>query len=261
MVGIPSSMNSLSLLAIPGLPEIGPGSDLTSLLLSALEQAGCELRATDALLIGQKIISKAENCFVDLDSVQVSQRARELAALCGKDPRLVEVILGESTKVVRCAPRVLIVRHRLGLVVANAAVDQSNVPGSAARALLLPRDPDASAARLRDSIHAATGIAPAVVITDSFGRPWRQGVCGTAIGSAGLLTLWDLRGTADREGRPLQVTQVAIADALSAAAALLMGEAAEGTPLVHARGLPRHLLSESANARQLQRPMHEDLFQ
>ena len=235
--------------------------NLTLLILTALEESGCDLRDTDALLIGQKIISKAENRFVDLDSVRVSPRARELAARCGKDPRLVEVILGESTQVVRCAPRVLIVRHRLGLVVANAAVDQSNVPGSASRALLLPLDPDASAARLRESIRAATGRAPAIVITDSLGRPWRQGVCGTAIGSAGLLTLLDLRGASDREGRPLQVTQVAIADALAATAALLMGEAAEGTPLVHARGLPRHFLSESANAALLQRPVREDLFQ
>ncbi len=255
------SLAPLTLLAVPGLPEITHHVNLTLLILTALEESGCDLRDTDALLIGQKIISKAENRFVDLDSVRVSPRARELAARCGKDPRLVEVILGESTQVVRCAPRVLIVRHRLGLVVANAAVDQSNVPGSASRALLLPLDPDASAARLRESIRAATGRAPAIVITDSFGRPWRQGVSGTAIGSAGLLTLLDLRGASDREGRPLQVTQVAIADALAATAALLMGEAAEGTPLVHARGLPRHFLSESANAALLQRPVREDLFQ
>ena len=254
-------MTSLSLRALAGLPEVTPGMPLAPLILQALRAADCTLSPADGLLIGQKIVSKSENRFVDLDAFTPSSRAQELAGRCKKDPRLVEAILSESTQVVRCAPNVLIVRHRLGFVVANAAIDQSNVPGGADRALLLPLDPDASAARLREELRSATGVAPVIVITDSFGRPWRQGVCGTAIGSAGLRALHDRRGTPDRSGRPLQVTQVAVADGLAAAAVLLMGEAAEGRPVVLARGLPPELLSESQTAAALLRPLHEDLFQ
>jgi coenzyme F420-0:L-glutamate ligase / coenzyme F420-1:gamma-L-glutamate ligase len=205
-------------------------------------------------------VSKSENRFVDLASVEVSARAHELAALCGKDPRLVEVVLRESTDVVRCAPRVLIVRHRLGYVMANAGVDQSNIPDSHSRVLLLPVDPDASAAALREALSSSLGVAPAVIITDTFGRPWRQGVCGTAIGAAGIVALLDRRGEKDRFGRELQVTQVAIADGIAAAATLLMGEGAEGRPVVIARGLPRGWTCETSRAADLLRPLTEDLF-
>jgi coenzyme F420-0:L-glutamate ligase/coenzyme F420-1:gamma-L-glutamate ligase len=192
--------------------------------------------------------------------VEVSARARELALLCGKDPRLVEIILRESSEVVRCAPRVLIVRHRLGHVMANAGVDQSNVPDSGSRVLLLPEDPDGSAAALRAALSRSLEPAPAVVITDTFGRPWRQGVGGVAIGASGIVALLDRRGEKDRFGRELQVTQVAVADGIAAAATLVMGEGAEGRPVVLARGLPSMWRRESARAADLLRPLAEDLF-
>jgi coenzyme F420-0:L-glutamate ligase/coenzyme F420-1:gamma-L-glutamate ligase len=254
------SAGSLSLLALEGLPEVLPGMALAPLIVAALERHSYRPCEGDVLLVCQKIVSKSENRFVALDSVEVSARAQELAAHCGKDPRLVEIILRESSEVVRCAPRVLIVRHRLGHVMANAGVDQSNVPDSHLRVLLLPADPDGSAAALREALSRALGLAPAVVITDTFGRPWRQGVCGTAIGAAGIVALLDRRGEKDRVGRELQVTQVAVADGIAAAATLLMGEGAEGRPVVLARGLPGAWRRDSAAAADLLRPLTEDLF-
>jgi coenzyme F420-0:L-glutamate ligase/coenzyme F420-1:gamma-L-glutamate ligase len=251
---------SLSLTALEGMPEVEPGDALGPLIAAALERQSLRLSDEDALLVCQKIVSKSENRFVDLAAVEVSARARELAARCGKEPRLVEVILRESTDVVRCAASVLIVRHRLGLVMANAGVDQSNVPGSDHRVLLLPLDPDASARRLRESLRDLLGAAPAVVITDTFGRAWRRGVCGTAIGACGLVTLLDRRGDSDRFGRTLKVTQVATADGLAAAADLVMGAGAEGRPAVLVRGVPRAWRDEAGRAAELLRPLSEDLF-
>lgn len=255
-----SSPSQLSLAALEGIPEVLPGADLAPMIAAALERGGYVPQDDDVLIVCQKIISKCEGRLVDLDEVDVSDRARDLAARCLKDERLVEVILRESSEVIRCAPHVLIVRHRLGFVMANAGVDQSNVPGSERHALLLPEDPDASAARLRDALSKCTGASLAVLITDTFGRPWRRGVCGTAIGAAGLVTLWDRRGERDRAGRELKVTQVAVADGIAAAAALLMGEAAEGRPVVLARGLLPAYRRESAKAADLLRPIAEDLF-
>jgi coenzyme F420-0:L-glutamate ligase/coenzyme F420-1:gamma-L-glutamate ligase len=252
--------NSLSLTALEGLPEIEPGTDLAPLIAASLERHALRPLDSDVLLVCQKVVSKSENRFVELDAVEVSTRAHELAARCRKDPRLVEVILRESTDVVRCAPHVLIVRHRLGLVMANAGVDQSNVAGSEHRVLILPENPDASARRLHGSLRALLGASPAVIITDSFGRPWRRGICGTAIGSFGVVTLLDRRGDRDRFGRELQVTQIATADGLAAAAELIMGAAAEGRPAVLARGLPALWRSESAGAADVLRPTAEDLF-
>jgi coenzyme F420-0:L-glutamate ligase / coenzyme F420-1:gamma-L-glutamate ligase len=254
------SAASLSLLALDGLPEIEPGMALAPAIAAGLTRHSYAATADDVVMVCQKIVSKSENRFVELDSVSVSGEARDLAARCGKDPRLVEVILRESTAVVRCAPRVLITRHRLGFVMANGGVDQSNVPRADSRVLLLPTDPDGSAARLREDLSRMLGVAPAVVITDSFGRPWRQGVCGTAIGAAGIATLLDRRGETDRCGRALLVTQVAIADGLAAAATLLMGEGAEGRPVVLARGLPLAWMRDSARAADVIRPPAEDLF-
>ena len=256
----PLTPSSLSLTALDGMPEIEPSDALAPLIAAALERQSLRLLDEDALLVCQKIVSKSENRFVDLGTVEVSAKARELAMRCGKDPRLVEVILRESTDVVRCAPQVLIVRHRLGLVMANAGVDQSNVPGAGQRVLLLPENPDASARALRESLRALLGTAPGVVITDSFGRAWRRGVCGTAIGASGFVTLLDRRGDEDRFGRTLKVTQVATADGLAAAAELIMGAGAEGRPVVLARGLPPAWRDGSAQAADLLRPPSEDLF-
>jgi coenzyme F420-0:L-glutamate ligase / coenzyme F420-1:gamma-L-glutamate ligase len=250
----------LSLTALEGMPEVTAGMPLAPLIGAALERQALAPVSDDVLLVCQKIVSKSEGRFVDLAAVDVSVRARDLATRCGKDPRLVEVILRESIEVVRCAPQVLIVRHRLGLVMANAGVDQSNVPGSEQRVLLLPQDPDESAAALRRSLSAILGSSPALIITDTFGRPWRLGICGTAIGASGITTLLDRRGERDRFGRELKVTQVAIADALAAAAALVMGEGAEGRPVVLARGLPAGLKHVSARASDVLRPSAEDLF-
>jgi coenzyme F420-0:L-glutamate ligase / coenzyme F420-1:gamma-L-glutamate ligase len=251
---------ALSLTALEGMPEVTPGMALAPLIAAALERQKLAARDDDVLLVCQKIVSKSEGRFVDLDAVEVSARARELASRCGKDARLVEIILQESTDVVRVAPQVLIVRHRLGLVMANAGVDQSNVPDSESRALLLPQDPDGSARTLRAALSSLLGATPAVVITDTFGRPWRQGVCGTAIGAAGIVTLLDRRGEDDRFGRKLKVTQTPVADQLACAATLLMGEGAEGRPVVLARGVPAAWRRESARAADLLRPVAEDLF-
>jgi coenzyme F420-0:L-glutamate ligase/coenzyme F420-1:gamma-L-glutamate ligase len=212
------------------------------------------------LVVAQKVVSKAEGRFVDLRGVAPSPRAIELAQLTGKDARLVEVILQESRAVVRAAPNVLIVRHRLGFVMANAGVDRSNVdsaPGEE-RVLLLPRDPDAAAAQLRERLLAA-GLEPlGVIVSDSFGRPWRNGIVNVALGVAGLPALIDRRGEIDRHGRTLEMTQVALADAIAAGAGLAMGEAAEGIPAVLVRGL--NWQAAARDGRALLRPEQEDLF-
>jgi coenzyme F420-0:L-glutamate ligase/coenzyme F420-1:gamma-L-glutamate ligase len=251
---------TLRLTALTGVPEIHPGDALDEVLHAALAQQRLALADGDVVAVCQKVVSKAENRFVALDSITPSELAHELAQRCGKDPRFVEIVLGESTRVVRCVKDVLIVRHRLGFVVANAGVDQSNIEGGGSRALLLPEDPDRSAVRLRAAIAEKLGARVAVVITDSFGRPWRMGVCGTCIGCAGLIPLLDVRGRLDRFGRPLRVTQIAVADAIAAAAAFAMGEADEGRPMVVVSGVPRELIGDGAPAAQLIRPPDADLF-
>jgi coenzyme F420-0:L-glutamate ligase/coenzyme F420-1:gamma-L-glutamate ligase len=250
----------MTLTALEGVPEIRPGEPVDAILVSALERNGVTLADHDVVAFCQKIVSKAENRFVELDTIKPSARAVELAERCAKDPRFVEVVLRESTDLVRCAKDVLIVRHRLGFVVANAGVDQSNIEGGGGRALLLPEDPDRSAARLREAIAQRLSVQVGVLITDSFGRPWRMGVCGTCIGCAGLLALADMRGRPDRFGRPLRVTQVAVADELAAAATLAMGEADEGRPIVVVSGLATEFFAGEASATRLVRPIEQDLF-
>ena len=231
-----AAMKSLSLHALAGLPEITEGADMPALLADALVREKLSLQAGDVLVLAQKIVSKAEGRRVSLASVTPSPRALELAAACHKDARLVQLILDESREVLRVKPGIIIVEHKLGFVMANAGIDQSNVPGGDESVLLLPQDPDASARALRKSMYEATRIAIGVLIIDSFGRAWRNGVTGTAIGVAGLPALIDMRGRQkDREGRTLRVTQVAAADELAAAASLIMGQADEGTPVVLAR--------------------------
>ncbi len=243
--------------ALQGVGEILPGCDLAATIMDALSAGGLRLEPQDVLVVAQKAVSKAEGRFLRLDEVEPSPRAVELARVTGKDPRLVEVILGESSEVLRARPNVMIVRHRLGYVMAQAGVDRSNVPGDD-RVLLLPVDPDGSAERLRDRLRAACGVEVGVIVSDSFGRPWRLGTTNVAIGAAGVPALWDRRGEVDREGRILETTQVAWADAVAAAAGLAMGEAAEGTPAVLVRGLRWTLTTQPARA--LLRPLEEDMF-
>lgn len=242
---------------VTGIDEVQPNDDLARLLMSGL--APLQPRERDIIVVTQKIVSKAEGRFVDLNSVTPSDRARELAAITHKDPRLVELVLSESTAVLRAAPHVLITRHRLGLVMANAGIDRSNV-GSARPdvALLLPADPDASAQRLGVALSEAFHASLALVISDSFGRPWRNGVVNVAIGAWGLPALSDRRGQIDRDGRRLEVTQIALADLVASAAGLAMGEAGEGIPAAIVRGVDR--VGPSAPASALVRPLEEDLF-
>ncbi|HJS84351.1 MAG TPA: coenzyme F420-0:L-glutamate ligase [Acetobacteraceae bacterium] len=251
---------ALQLLPLPGLPLVRPGDDLAELIAEALARGSVTLRADDVVAVAQKIVSKAENRAVALDTVVPSARAVALGAEIGKDARLVEVILSESVRVVRSRPNLLITEHRLGFVMANAGVDHSNVaaPGEPDQVLLLPLDPDASAARLRAGLAARFGVAPGVVVTDSFGRPWRRGTCGVAIGAAGIASLIDMRGKPDLFGRTLEVTIIARADEIAAAAGLLQGQAGEGRPVVLLRGLAPEAPILPAAA--LVRPAAEDLF-
>lgn len=250
----------LELIAVPGIPLVSQGDDLAALVMSGLAGAGLELHERDAVVVAQKIVSKAEGRFVDLATVEPSPRAELIAREVAKDPRLVEVILSESRRIVRTARDVLIVEHRLGLVMANAGVDQSNVADPKGRelALLLPQDPDATAARLRDEFRRRSGREVAIVINDSFGRPWRMGTVGVAIGSAGVPALVDLRGNPDLFGRALRVTVIAFADEIAAAASLLMGQADEARPVVIVRGLEWRGANLPAAA--LIRKPDEDLF-
>lgn len=251
-------MRSLTITALPGIGEVEPGEDLGAALCAALAAPALAPQPQDVLVVTQKIVSKAENRYVHLGAVQVSPRAAELAATTRKDPRLVELVLAESTEVLRAEADVLIVRHRLGFVMANAGIDRSNVAG-ADRVLLLPRDPDGSAADLRNTVVRRFGVADiGVVVSDSFGRPWRKGVTHVALGAAGLPALLDRRGERDRNGRKLEVTEVALADQLACAAGLLMGEGAEGLPAVLIRGISWRAPPVPASG--LIRPLTEDLF-
>jgi len=242
---------ALQLFALPGLPMVQAGDDLAGLLSAAMARAGLAPQQGDVLAVAQKIVSKAEGRSVALASVRPSAAARELTAQTGKDARLVELILSESERVVRARPNLIIVKHRLGFVMANAGIDQSNI-GTDGHALLLPRDPDGSAAAL------AARLGLPVVITDSFGRAWRRGTVGVAIGAAGLPALRDLRGQPDLFGRTLMVSITGFADEIAAAAGLVMGQGAEGQPAVLVRGLS---WSGAENpAAELLRPAQEDLF-
>jgi coenzyme F420-0:L-glutamate ligase/coenzyme F420-1:gamma-L-glutamate ligase len=230
---------AISLTAVPGIPAIRPGDDLARILGDALEAAALSPGPGDVLVVTHKIVSKAEGRYVALADVAPSPQAREIAAAAGKDPALVEVILSESREVLRVRPGLIIAEHRSGVVIANAGVDHSNVEGGGddERVLLLPEDPDASSAALLAALQERFGASLAVVVSDSVGRAWRNGVVGLALGAAGLPALLDLRGRRDLEGRALRVTQVGLADEIASAAQLLMGEADEGRPAVLVRGL------------------------
>ncbi len=253
-------MTNLTLTAVPHIPHVQPGDNLAELILMALANAKIELADGDVLAIAQKIVSKAEGRLVRLADVQPGERAREVAAQTDKDPRVVELILQESDEISRMRQGVLIVRHRLGFTSANAGIDRSNVAQSSGdeTVLLLPLDPDASAAKLRDEIAARLGVQVGVVITDSHGRPFRMGTVGVAIGVAGIPALWDRRGEPDLYGYQLQHTDIGVADEIAAAAGLLMGQAAEGMPVVLVRGL--HLPTIEGKATDLVRPKEMDLY-
>ena len=253
---------SITLTPLPGIPLICPGDDLVSLVLLAIERAGLKLVDNDILVVAQKIISKAEGQLVNLRSVTPSPRAQELAIQIQKDARFVELILRESAEVLRIRLGTIIVQHRLGFVCANAGIDHSNVRGEGTPTeewvLLLPENPDASARNLRQQLEAATGTRLGVLIIDSHGRAWRMGIAGVVIGLSGVPGLVDLRGEPDLFGYTLRITQVGAADELASAASLVMGQAAEGTPVVHVRGFP-YPLRESCLA-ELLRPRDQDLF-
>jgi coenzyme F420-0:L-glutamate ligase / coenzyme F420-1:gamma-L-glutamate ligase len=254
----------LEALAVPGLPLVERGDDVPALVASALAAAGLSLADGDVLVVTSKIVSRAEGRFVELARVEPSARAIDLARAVGKDPRAVELILRESTAVSRQAPGVIVVRHRLGFVVANAGIDLSNAvpsdarPGSGPWALLLPEAPDASAAAIRARVEAESGAKVGVVITDSFGRPFRLGTVGAAIGVSGLPPLWDRRGEPDLHGRPLENTITALADQVAAVADLVAGQAAERRPVVLVRGLA--FLPSEQGAGALLRRAEEDLY-
>jgi len=254
---------SYSITALPGVPAVRPGDDLARVALDAMQAGRLAFAHGDVLVLAQKIVSKAEGRQVALADVTPGPRALELAVETGKDARLVELILSEAQEVVRTRPNLIVVRHRLGLVLANAGIDQSNVGagegyGEGAQALLLPLDPDASALALHQAIHAATGQHVAVLVIDSLGRAWRMGTCGTAIGVAGMPALLDLRGRPDLNGRLLESSELGLADELAAAASLAMGQAGEGRPMVLVRGLPA--FGDPGSAADLIRPLQMDLF-
>lgn len=251
----------LELIALPGMPLVRPGDDLVALIAAGLDAAGVSLADNDILVIAQKIISKSEDRYVDLQTVTPSPRAHELAVTTEKDPRMIEVILSEAAEVLRHRPGVVVVVHRLGFVMANAGIDNSNVEqeDGSERVLLLPIDSDASCARLRERLKTRFGVDVGVIVNDSVGRAWRNGTVGIALGAAGVPALLDLRGRNDLFERPLQVTQVGVADEVAAAASILQGQADEGNPVVLVRGL-RFDNEELGDAAQLLRPVVEDMF-
>ncbi len=251
----------LELFAVPGLPFVQAGDDVAALLVAGLDRIGQRLQFRDVVVIAQKIISKAEGRTIDLATVSPSPQALALARTVGKDPRIVEVVLSDSVKVVRSRPNLMIMQHRLGFVMANAGVDQSNVAEADGhqRALLLPLDADRSAEAIRARLSEHYQADVAVVISDSFGRPWRRGTVGVAIGAAGLPSLIDLRGQSDLFGRTLEVSIIGFADEIAAAASLLQGQAAEAQPVVVLRGLTWQ--APNVPVTEMVRPPEEDLFQ
>ncbi len=254
-----AGLPQLRLIALPNIPIVRPGDDLAALIAASLAEAELTLEPQDVLVVTSKLVSKAEGRFVDLATVTPSARALEVAAETRKDPRLVELILRESTAISRQRADVLIVRHRLGFTLANAGIDHSNVgPDGEDWVLLLPEDPDRSARALRAGLEQRLGVAPGIVISDSHGRPFRIGTVGVAIGLAGIPAVMDLRGMRDLFGRVLRVTVTGLGDEIAAAAGLLSGQGAEARPVVLVRGL--NLPAADGSAADLVRPPELDLY-
>jgi coenzyme F420-0:L-glutamate ligase/coenzyme F420-1:gamma-L-glutamate ligase len=252
----------LTLTPLQNIPLIRRDDNLADIVVNALQENNISLQDNDIFVFAQKIISKAEGRAVNLATITPSQRALELSKQTDKDPRVVELILQESNEVLRTRVGAIIVEHKLGFVCANAGIDHSNVAGLGDLAeewvLLLPQNPDRSAEKMRDEIKSKTGKQVGILIIDSHGRAWRNGTVGVAIGIAGLPGLEDLRGKPDLFGYTLQVTQVGVADELAAAASLMMGQADEGTPVVHIRGFPYPM--REGKLKELIRPKEQDLF-
>lgn len=257
-----TNLRQLNLIALYGIPRVQAGDDLVGLLLAALESNSLCLENGDVIVLAQKIVSKAEGRLVNLSQVQPRPEARELAEYIQKRAELVELILQESNAVLRTRPGTIIVEHKSGFVCANAGIDHSNVSGPWGNAedwvLLLPEDSDASAAHIRNGLETKTGKSIGVLIIDSHGRAWRNGIVGVSIGAAGIPALVDMRGETDMNGYQLRVTTIAAADELAAAASLLMGQAAEGTPAVLVQGFPYGL--SGGKASDLVRSKAQDLF-
>lgn len=249
----------LKFFPVPNIPLIKPGDNLAGLIFAAAKNANISLTGNDIIVIAQKIVSKAENCFVRLSEVTPSAQALELAKITKKPPELVEVILWDTAEVIRAKPGLLIVQHKLGFISANAGLDHSNVSNEPDVLLRLPANPDASAREIRRQLAQKLGDAPPVLIVDSHGRPWRKGTVGVVIGLSGLAPVQDLRGTPDLFGTPLEITDVGFTDQIAAAATLLMGQAAEACPVVIARGVS-FSVDEQATAADVLRPREMDLF-
>lgn len=249
-------------IALPQIPLVEPQDDLIAIILEGVSRAGEKLCHNDIVVLAQKVVSKVENRYVDLRSISPSPVALDLAETVHKDPRLVEVILSESREVMRASPGVLIVEHKLGFVMANAGVDASNIEHlvNDEHVLLLPENPDRSAETLSTALSRQAGGSIGVLINDSVGRAWRRGTVGLALGAGGVPALHDRRGEEDLFGRTLKVSEVALADQLAAAAALVQGEGSEAQPIVLIRGVqwPDHL--KASNVQVLLRPKAEDLF-
>jgi coenzyme F420-0:L-glutamate ligase/coenzyme F420-1:gamma-L-glutamate ligase len=254
-------MRKIEMFALKQIPSVAAGDDLAHIISVAGRASGLAFRDGDIVVVAQKIVSKAEGRLVRLAGIAPSPRVVELAAQTGKDARLVELVLRESNEILRSRPNVLITEHRLGHIMANAGIDRSNLdadPADEGVALLLPEDPDRSAASLRSRLEAARGVRLGVIVSDSFGRPWRLGSVGVAIGIAGPAALLDRRGAPDLFGRKLQITELGFADSIAAAAVLLMGEGAEGCPVVIVRGC--EWIDAGQRARDGLRRRAEDLF-
>jgi len=253
-------MSRTELIALEHFPLVQPGDDLCALLLACCKKNNLSLQNGDVVVLAQKIVSKSENRYVDLKTISASPAAMELAKKTGKDPRAMEAVLMESKEVLKTRKNVVIVEHNNGYVHANAGIDHSNIQQQDGKELLLqlPKDPDQSATQLRSNIKSKTGIDVSVIINDSFGRPFRIGVCGVCIGSAGFEVIDNKIGHKDLFGNILQITEIAVADEIAAAASLVMGQADEGKPVVIVRGL--QLKHSDEGSKNLLRKKNEDLF-
>lgn len=252
----------LTAAAFDNFPDVKPNADLSGLILDSANANGWYWKNGDILVIAQKIISKSENQFVNLDEIQPGDLAKKYAKITGKEPGLIELILNESSKVLRARKGLMIVQHRLGFICANAGIDHSNVKGEYGKSedwvLLLPKDPDNSAKVIREKIQNKTDKKLGVVIIDSHGRPWRRGVVGISIGASGVPVVIDRRGSRDRYGYELKATDIGALDELAATASILMGQADEGRPVVVIRGFPYPL--QDSNFSEILRNESDDLF-